>query len=160
MILDYSCNPTTEPERGNLALTVICNFVRKDLEVYNWTNQAFKQFGDFSIYEDYKLELNCFDQGLSLLINREIQYGEDCLESYATGKCIEYLFNHDSDEKINTEFLAASFTIYLLDVSQYFLRSESVKTKIQLDAIFKKHFPVSAPEVLDYLNLKYSSNIA
>jgi hypothetical protein len=156
MTLEKLCSSETT----DLELKVICNFIRKDLEVYRWINQASKQFGDFTIFEDYKLELNCFDQGLSLLINREIRYGEDCLESYATSKCIEYLMSHDSDEQTNAGFLAASFTIYLSDVSRYFLQAETVKNKRHLDAIFKKHFPVTSPEVLAYLNFKYSSNIA
>ena len=163
MTMKILCNSSTAQETTSLELKVINNFIRKDLDIFNWMNCAFKQFGDFQIYSDYKLELNCFDQGLSLLIGREIQYGEESLESYATNKCIEYLFERFKDtksEKINVEVLALKFTNYLLEVSFICLHVETIKKKKCLDDLFEKYFPEFKPMVWNSLIQKYSSNNA
>jgi hypothetical protein len=163
MTLKILCNSLTPLATTNLELKVINNFIRKDLDIFNWMNWAYGRFGDFQFYSDYKLELNCFDQGLSLLIGREIQYGEDSLESYATNKCTEYLFEHYKDtntEKSNVEALALKLTNYLVDASFICLHAETTKKKACLDDLFKKYFPEFEPMVWDSIIQKYSSNNA
>ncbi len=163
MTLEILCNSLTGTKATDVEVKVIKNFIRKDLEIFNWMNRTIKRIGEFQIYEDHRLDLNCFDQGLSLLVDREIQYGEECLESYATDKCVEYLFGFVMDkniETINTELLADKFTNYLLDVSFICFHGEMVDKKKILDDLFKRYFPEFKPMIWDYIKQKYSSNNA
>lgn len=61
MTLEILRNSVTAVETRNVEVKVIHNLIRKDLEIFNWMNCAIKRFGDLQIYEDHKLELNCFD---------------------------------------------------------------------------------------------------
>ena len=163
MTVKQEHNLLTTPETANVELKVITNFIRKDLDIFNWLNRSYKQYGDFQIYSDNKLELNCFDQSLSLLIGRDIQYGEDTVEAYSTDKCIEYLFTNFMDKEINIadiEKMALKFTSYLVEVSYVCLYMEEVRNKRFMDILFKKYFPESVPTVWDSIRQKYSSNVA
>ena len=97
MTLKLLCNSMTLAETTNVEVKVINNLIKKDLDIFIWMNWAYARLGEFKFYSDYRLELNCFDQGLSLLIGREIKYGEESMESYATNKCSEYLLGNVSE---------------------------------------------------------------
>lgn len=156
-------NLLTGTRATEVEVKVIENLIRKDLEIFSWTNGMIKHFGEFQIYKDHHLELNCFDQGLSLLVGREITYGEICIESHATDRCVEYLFNYKSDHNLNstdTALLADKFTNYLLDVSFICVHGEMEDKKKCLDDLFKRYFPEFQLMAWCNNNQKHSSNIA
>ena len=163
MTLKLLCNPLTLKETTNVEVKVINNLIRKDLDLFSWTNEATKLFGDFDIYSDHTLELNCFDQCLSLLVGREIKFAEGTVESYATYKCTDYLFQHFLDKtltKDDVEYLALKFTNYLLEVSFIFLHAEETQKKKYLGDLFLKYFPEYKPMTWNKNIQNYSSNNA
>lgn len=158
MSVELLRNSEMKIDNKNVQLEIIKNFIKKDLDVFNWINGAYRGFGDIQIYSDHKLDLNCFDQAMSLLIGREIQYGEESLETIATSKCVDYLFESKmfkNNERISTEEFSIKFTKYISDASCILLDANLGHKEKILDELFKKYFPDFAPIVWNCLSSTY-----
>ncbi len=163
MELEILNETLTNIKTAEVEIKVIRNLIRKDLEIFNWTNGMIKYLGEFQIYKDQHLELNCFDQGLSLLVGREIAHTEICIESHSTDKCLDYLFGYKSEQNLTvteTNFLADKFTNYLIDVSVICLDGKIEDKKKCIDDLFKRYFPEYKSYICRNSNQKHSSNIA
>ena len=163
MTLKLLCDSQTLADTKNFKVKVINDLIRKDLDIFNWMNWAYPRLGEFKFYSDHRLELNCFDQGLSLLIGKEIKYGEESMESYATYKCTDYLYtniSNDNYSKVYVDELALKFTNYLLEVSFFCLYADEEKKQKHIDDLFGKYFPDYKPVFWNINNQKHSSNNA
>jgi hypothetical protein len=146
----------TAIDTTDIRFNFIRNTIQKDLDVFYWCNSVVEIFGDFHVYSDGTFELNCFDQSLSLLIRREIDYTEDSLETVLTSKCTEYVFDHlmfkKLSLKVDTKKLSDKFTRYLFEASEVFLDTKETQKQKLLDDLSKKYFPGFKPQIWKTLN--------
>ena len=98
------------------------NLIRKDIEVFCWSNKVVKVFGECDIYSNCRSELDSFEYIVSLLTDKNVNVPDDSFEVWISGQCTEYLLNFVIVEKVNLnksdiDILSAKFTNYLLQAT-------------------------------------------
>lgn len=120
------------------------NMIKKDLEVTIWLNKLSEHFNEIQIYSDLRAELNSFEQIVSILMVKKLDFEEGTLEYEISDRCSGFILNllFLSDVKYNeidTNDLAYKCTQYLIE-SMESQKYSLPEAKIFLLELEKKYF--------------------
>jgi hypothetical protein len=125
------------------------NLIKKDLEVFCWSNKVVKIFGECEIYSNCRSELDSFDYIVSLLTDKNVNFPDSSVEAFISGQCTEYLLNYAIVEKVNLDkfdidILSAKFTNYLLQATSVLSSKADDEIAQHLQELNEKYFKISS----------------
>ncbi len=138
------------------------NMIKKDLEIFLWSNRAVKLFGAFQVFSDFSLELNSFEYIVSLQTGKDVNFSAESLEYHISGVCSEHvlhlLIQEEKElDKQDVEMLSTKLTKYLVEATQVMIGKTHIEAMEDIGELNKRYFEEHDPTIWNYINQKYLS---